>query len=61
MSKFPKETPRSEGQIVGSVVHGAFECDVCNKVTTAAIWNRREEKLYWDCPDGHANQIHFKV
>jgi hypothetical protein len=62
MSRFrdPDDQPRQE-KIVGSVITGAFECDVCFKVVASAIYNRREERLYWDCPDGHNNSIAFKI
>ena len=60
MSRFPIDEEPKE-QIVGSVITGAFECDTCFKVCASAIYNRREERLYWDCPEGHPNSIAFKI
>lgn len=62
MSRFPTtdEEAREPG-IVGTIITGAFECDVCYKVTASAIYNRKEERLYWDCPEGHSNSIHFRI
>lgn len=61
MSRFPKSEEPKEPGIVGSIISGAFECDTCYKVTASAIYSRREERLYWDCPDGHNNSIPFKI
>ena len=61
MSRFPDSGDKPEQQIVGSVITGAFECDVCYQVVASAIFNRREERLYWDCPEGHTNSISFKI
>jgi hypothetical protein len=62
MSRFPSDEPKEEPQrIVGTLLNGAFECDICYEVTTTAINSRREEKLYWTCPQGHENSINFKL
>jgi hypothetical protein len=61
MSRFPDSADKPEQNIVGSLITGAFECDVCLAVTTSAIYSRREERLYWDCPEGHQNSIAFKL
>lgn len=61
MSRFDRNSDEPEQQIVGSVITGAFECDTCYQVVTSAIYNRREERLYWDCPEGHNNSITFRI
>jgi len=62
MSKFPTNKPEEEPKAPsGRMVSGAFECDVCYQVVTTAIYNMKEERLYWDCPEGHNNNIPFKM
>jgi hypothetical protein len=61
MSRFPEqpEQPR-QPDIVGTVINGVFECD-CGEVVTAAIHSRKDQKLYWTCPEGHDCSIYFKL
>jgi len=63
MSRFPKNEESEEETFsrVGMLVGGTFECNDCGKLANEAINVRREEKLYWKCPDGHENSINFKL
>jgi hypothetical protein len=62
MSRFRDfEDKKDEPGIVrGMQVGGAFECQHCPLVSTVGFINHVEEKLYWECEDGHVNSIHFK-
>ena len=61
MSRFPKsddDTPKDVP--MGIPMTGAFECDECGQVATQAYNVRKEQKLYWECPQGHVNSITFR-
>jgi hypothetical protein len=60
MSRFDEFKEPTQEQPRGMQIGGAFECNFCGEVTTSAILNRQEEKLYWDCPNKHSNVINFK-
>jgi len=59
MSRFSNDDPE-DTEIAGTPVGGAFACQSCDKVSTAAVNNRQEEMLYWKCPEGHLSSIPFK-
>lgn len=62
MSRFPNKSDKDEeSRIVGTVINGAFECQECYEVTTSAIHSRKDQKLYWTCPEGHDCSIYFKL
>jgi len=63
MSRF-SEASESSAEIVsvtGIPITGAFECNSCSKVVASAINDQRNGKIWWECPDGHTNEIDFKL
>jgi lysyl-tRNA synthetase class I len=62
MSRFPDSIEEEPKRIFsGPTFSGAFECNTCGKIVTSAIHNRDEERLVWECPDGHSNSVNFKL
>lgn len=63
MSRFSDSIePESEVvSVTGTPITGAFECNDCGKVTASAINDQRNGKIWWKCPDGHTNDIDFKL
>lgn len=63
MSRFPdsESDKPAQTQKSGYPIGGTFECNDCGKLSNEAINVRKEERLYWVCPDGHENSINFKL
>jgi hypothetical protein len=60
MSRFSDRKEAPPEVPIGTIVNGAFECHICGVIVTVAVHNRKEEILYWTCPDGHASSIGWK-
>lgn len=58
---FGKNREQQTRPLSGEEITGAFECNSCPIVSTVAIHNRQEGKIYWVCSDGHSSSINFKL
>ena len=57
LNEFLKKEEKKEINSSFETVEGSKPCSKCDKNAEESFWNQDSMTLYWECPDGHKNEI----
>lgn len=57
LNEFLKKEEKKEISPTFEVIEGIKPCSKCDKNAEESFWHPDSMKLYWECPDGHKNEI----